>query len=242
MPLRDHFHPPLSSVRHWEGLHTRWAASIADALNNGLLPEGYFAEPQLHVGSRVEIDVPTFDERKSSAANVGAGGTATLAAPVWAPPAPNLRLPAIFPDSLEVLVLSSETGPTLVAAVELVSPGNKDRDESRRAFASKCASYLQQGVGLQIVDIVTNRSANMHNELVKLLELGSEYLIPQGPLYAAAYRPVRLPTVEQIEVWNERLQIGGALPVLPLAIGRGVCIPLDLEATYFEACTRLRLP
>lgn len=242
MPLRDHFHPPLSLVRHWESLHTRWAAAIGDALNDGLLPEGYFAEPQLHVGSRVEIDVATFDEGRAPGGGVGAGGAATLAAPVWAPPAPSLCLPAIFPDSLEVHVLSSEAGPTLVAAVELVSPGNKDRDEFRRAFAAKCASYLQQGVGLQIVDIVTSRSANLHNELVRLLGLGSEFLIPAKPLYAAAYRPVRRASIEQIEVWHEILQVEGPLPVLPLAIDKGVCIPLDLEATYLDACSRLRLP
>jgi hypothetical protein len=138
--------------------------------------------------------------------------------------------------------MSSEAGPTLVAAVELVSPGNKDRPEVRNAFAAKCASYLQQGVGLQIVDIVTSRSANLHNELVRLLGLGPEYLLPPEPLYAAAYRPVRQPAVEQIDVWYELLHVGDALPELPLAIDKGICIPLNLEATYREACSRLRLP
>ena len=32
----------------------------------------------------------------------------------------------------------------VVAAVELVSPRNKDRSSARRAFATKAASYLQQ--------------------------------------------------------------------------------------------------
>lgn len=242
MPILDHFHPPLSVARHWESFHALWASAIAEALNENLLPEGYFAEPQLHVGSRVEIDVATFDERRSSGGGAGAGGTATLAAPVWAPPAPSLCFPAIFPDSLEILVLSTEAGPTLVAAVELVSPGNKDRHEFRNSFAAKCASYLQQGVGLQIVDIVTSRSANLHNELVRLLGLGPEFLISPEPLYAAAYRPVRQPSAERIDVWHKLLQVGGSLPVLPLAIDKGVCIPLDLEATYLEACSRLRLP
>jgi len=34
MQLLDHFHPPLSMVRHWESFHARWAAAIADVLND----------------------------------------------------------------------------------------------------------------------------------------------------------------------------------------------------------------
>lgn len=72
------------------------------------------------------------------------GGTATAAATMpaklYAPPAVSFEMPALFPDSLEVLIYSGEAGPTLVAAIELVSPGNKDREDYRQAFASKCAS------------------------------------------------------------------------------------------------------
>ena len=45
----------------------------------------------------------------------------------------------------EVRTLATDTGPKLVAAIELVSPGNKDRPAERRAFAIKCASHLAQG-------------------------------------------------------------------------------------------------
>ena len=243
MPLLDHFHPPLRGARHWEGFHTQWASSIANALNHDLLPPEYFAEAHVHVGSRVEVDIATFDQ-DSSASTVSAGSiaTATLPARLYSPPAAALTMPVIFPDSLEVLIFSSEAGPTLVAAVELVSPGNKDRDETRRAFASKCASYLQQGIGLIVADIVTNRQANLHNELVDLLEKGDEFLLPPATLYATAYRPVRRRTGDQIQIWFATLAVGQALPALPLALDKGMCVPLDLEATYTEACQRSRLP
>src|SRR5258708_1760276 len=106
MPLVDHFQPPLSPLRHWEAFHGRWAAAIADALNEKLLPRDYFAEMQVHVGSRVEVDVGSFHESVSAGARhmqpAEEGGVATLEAPAWAPPAPAMRLPAIFPDSIEV--------------------------------------------------------------------------------------------------------------------------------------------
>src|SRR5207248_520189 len=59
MALLDHFHPPLSIQRHWESFHTTWATAIADSLNQDWLPEGYFAEEQLHPTARIEIDVVT---------------------------------------------------------------------------------------------------------------------------------------------------------------------------------------
>jgi hypothetical protein len=102
-----------------------------------------------------------------------------------------MTMPALFPDSIEILVFRTEAGPTLVAAIELISPGNKDRLEHRRAFAAKCSSYLQQGIGLVLIDIVTNRQANLHNELVYLLDAGEQFLLPAEPLYAMAYRLVR---------------------------------------------------
>jgi hypothetical protein len=49
-PLLDHFHPPLSEERRWEWFHSKWAIVLVDNLNQHLLPEGYFAEPFVHVG------------------------------------------------------------------------------------------------------------------------------------------------------------------------------------------------
>src|SRR5579884_2622042 len=68
MPLLDHFHPPLQGRRHWEGFHGRWAAALADALNE-TLPQEYFAEFQVTLGTRVEVDVATFTEAGAPAAN-----------------------------------------------------------------------------------------------------------------------------------------------------------------------------
>jgi hypothetical protein len=245
MPLRDHFHPPLSTERHWEGLHAQWASSIADSLNR-CLPAGYFAEPHVHGEGRVEADFATLGEGPPDArATIElCGGTNMLVAA--AAPAPDLVIPTSFPDSLEVLVFSSESGPTPVAAVELVSPGNKDREISRTTFAAKCASYLQGGVRLAVVDVVTSQRANLHNELVELLSAGEAFLLAPEPLYAVSYCPRRAPygtpiRADRIEVWSASLAVGQALPVLPLALDRRQFVPLELEATYVEACRRNRI-
>jgi hypothetical protein len=148
-------------------------------------------------------------------------------------------VPAFFPDEYGVHVYDTEGGPTLVAAVELVSPRNKDRPVARKAFAAKCAAYLQRGVGLVVVDIVTTRRAKLHDELMGLLRHSAPLNLPgKSPLSAVAYRPARRDSREEIDVWPARLAVGEALPVLPLAL-RGVgCVRLDLEGSYAEARQR----
>jgi hypothetical protein len=236
MPLLDHFHPPLSSARHWGSFHARWASAISDSLN-AVLPRGYFAEIQVHVGSRVEVDVGTFEEvSRSETRSRSEGGVALAEAPAWVAQPPAFSLPLVFPDQIEALVYNDEN--VLVGAVELISPANKDREETRTAFAAKCATYLHEGVGVVIADIVTNRGGDLHGELMALLGGDRTDL----DLYAAAYRPLRRPDGGRLDAWLETLKVGGSLPSLPLALGPRLTVRLDLDATYHEACQHLRLP
>jgi hypothetical protein len=82
MPLLDHFRPPLSQRRHWDGFHGAWAEAMAANLNQSLLPEEFVAEARVQLGNQMEIDVATFQEGGPSSGSE-AGGVA-----VWAPPKP----------------------------------------------------------------------------------------------------------------------------------------------------------
>jgi hypothetical protein len=235
MPLLDHFHPPLSERRHWQGFHSRWASSIADALNAEGLGENLFAEPTIDLGS-IEVDVATLDDTTSSASS-GTQAVATLPriiAPTWV-------VPAVFPDTFEVRVIRNDGGPRLVAAIGLISPANKDRPQTRRVFAVKCASYLAQGIHLIVVDVVTNRLANLHNEIIELMQTADFRFSEATKLYAAAYRPLRRETREEIEVWPATFDVGDALPKLPLYVGPELAVMVDLDAAYQETCGKLRV-
>ncbi len=241
MPLLDHFHPPLYPQRSWESFHSRWANAIADALN-ATLPGRFFAEVQIHLGSQVEADVAEFKGPAAAGEGLENGPPGSLAVQTWAPPTATLVLPAVFPDDIEVHVRDERADARLVGAVELVSPRNKDRPDSRRAFAAKCAAYLQRGIGLIVLDIVTGRQGNMHNESVGLMSLGEGAAMPGDvSLYAVAYQPLRRQEVNQIDVWPAPLAIGGSFPTLPLALRGFRPIPIDLEAAYGEARQRSRL-
>ncbi|HKI31369.1 MAG TPA: DUF4058 family protein [Gemmataceae bacterium] len=242
MPLLDHFHPPLKDRRHWQGFHNRWAAAIADALNSDLLPQDYFAEFEVHLGQHVEIDVATFEGRASGPTEGNGNGGTVLATRTWAPPVALSAIPAVFPDIFEVRVFSESGGATLVAAVELASPANKDRPEARRTFAAKCAAYLQRGIGLVIVDFVTERRANLHNELVDLLGPGEAFRFPHDSLlYTTAYHPVRRDDREEIDWWAQPLVVGQPMPTIPLPVRGLAILPLDLEAAYTDARRLSRL-
>ena len=239
MPLLDHFHAPVNERRSWEGFHGLWAAALVEKLNRDLLDEEYFADMQVHIGSRVEVDIATLAEPNAAA---DAGATTATLAKVWTPPATQLILPTVFPDDIEVQVFATVTGATLVAAIELVSPANKDRPETRHAFAAKCVSYLTRGIGVIVVDIVTNRLANLHNEVIALLGRAEPFLLPAAAsIYAVAYRPSRRTTGDQIEIWPTPLRLGQALPELALGLRNAGAVPIDLEETYTEACERSRL-
>ncbi|HEV3255590.1 MAG TPA: DUF4058 family protein [Gemmataceae bacterium] len=243
MPLLDHFHPPLHPQHHWESFHSNWATRLADALNDRWLPAEFLAEEYTHAGTRLEIDVATFQQPPPPAGPLPDGNpTATLSPPTWAPPAAAHTMPAVFPDSFEVRIFATAGGLTLVAAIELVSPANKDRPEERRAFATKCASYLYQGISLIIMDIVTNRRANLHNDTMRLMAAGGAFELPADMnLYAVAYRPVLRQERAEIDLWPAPCAIGAPLPLLPLRLTGDLFVPVDFEAAYQEACRRRRL-
>lgn len=241
MPLLDHFHPPWLNVRPWDAFHATWAAALAEQLNEGLLPPSFVALPLTKVGTRVEIDVATVNGAGSAVPPQGAGGTATATA-VWAPTQPTLDALIDFThlDLYEVQIRRDDDSLRLAAAIELVSPGNKDRESHRRAFSVKCANYLQEGVGLLVVDVVTNRSGNMHGELLELLGLSlAPGDSPSPDLYAAAYRTTGPADASQMHSWLEGLTLAAPLPKMPLWIMEELCVPVDLEAAYSAARKRL---
>lgn len=241
MPLRDHFHTPWSDENHWEGFHSAWANTIVRHLNASLLPPQFRAIPQVHLGTWVEVDVAAF-ERNGDRLQDTASSSGPVATLPYTPPKPIQTVEIEFPeqDLFEVRILDESRGMRLVGAVELVSPGNKDRPETRRAFVSKCATYLRKQVGLLMVDVVTSRHANFHAELLELL-LAEPSASPPGDLYAAAYRPLPGPGKWHLETWPETLALGSPLPSLPLWLGGELAVPLDLEASYSETCRVLRI-
>jgi hypothetical protein len=181
-------------------------------------------------------------EHNASGNGVANGTQGSVATATYAPPTPILTFPGPSEDDITVEVRDRDRDSRVVAVVELLSPRNKDRDEARSAFAAKAVAYLRLGAGLVVLDVVTSRSGNSHNDIVTILKLNDTFRLtsPSG-LSAAAYQPVAEAEQRTVNVWFESLNVGNPLPVMPLSVrGFGV-LPLDLEASYSEACERSRL-
>jgi hypothetical protein len=210
------------------------------------LPRGFVSAPHVHLGSSIEVGVATFERPEGGSSgwrgDEGEGGVATA---VWAPPRPTLDVATELSgaDEYEVLVHDLRGGRRLVAAVELVSPSNKDRPEHRRAFATKCAAMLQQGVCVAVVDVVTNRSANLYGELLSRIGLADPSLGDEPtPTYASSCRWTRSGDVQRLESWHYPMEVGRPMPTLPLWIAPGLAVPMELEGSYEETCKVLRIP
>ena len=222
MPLQDHFHPPLSLRRPWTSFHNSWATSMSADVNRQL-PDGYFAVANVQFG--IEIDVTTIEKRKK----FETGGYREE----WRPPATVMTVPLGFiTDVVEVQVFGGVDGPRLAGAIELVSPSNKDRPAEREAFVAKCASYLHQGVGLVIVDVVTTRRANLHEALLVSLGSSADRAAAAANLYATAYHPVQHGIETSLDIWQEALALSEPLPTLSLCLRGGPCLRIYLESTY----------
>jgi hypothetical protein len=145
-------------------------------------------------------------------------------------------------DVCEVRVYQDMEKPQLCTVIELVCPANKVRPGGSQTFTTKCASYLKESVPVIVVDIVTERTAKLHSDLmIALFDSQTDGASPNH-LYSATYRPVGLQNQGRIEIWLEEFTLGDPLPVMPLWLKSDLCLPLQLEETYNTTCAGLRIP
>ena len=242
MPLRDHFRSPLDDVHSWEGLHAMWPAVIVQELIK-ILPEPYFAEPGVHLGTLYEVDVGTYRESTANAngGDVSEGGVAVA---TYAPPKPTLTLEPRLPhqDVYEVRIYDSRRKRRLVAAIEIVSPSNKDRAETRGIFVAKLASLLKQEICVSFIDVVSTSDFNLYAELLHFLESADPALNDEvPPMYAVTVRMRSEGRRRLMDNWYHPLAIGQLLPTLPIWLKETWAISLDLESSYEETCRTLRI-
>jgi hypothetical protein len=239
MPLRDHFRPPVSKKSSWEGFHALWPTVIVQQMRN-LLPAGYVAEPRVHLGTVMEIDIGALEAEEVPALNFSQGtDTRGATTTLWESSLPSVAVETEPPDEYEyeVRVYDTERERRLVAAIEIVSPANKDRPEAREAFVAKCAALLRKGVSVSVIDIVTNRRFNLYAQLMEFIEHPDPTMSLSEPVtYAASARWPTQGTRARLEAWSHVLVVGETLPTLPLWLAPELVVALDLELSYEKAC------
>lgn len=222
-----------SGLSGWEGVHDIWIVELLRWIKPRLPPD-YRA----YVGSSPALAIGAVAERPD------------VAVRQWLPePAPESRFPASFqgaeepaPDEeVATITLDPQTAVyvsrhgRLVAAVELISPRNKDRDSARRAYLARYLSYLQEGAHLLLVDVHRRPYGFSFADL-----LAAELAIRQPSCatpHAISYR-VGEPAPQGgkfVAIWRRPMTVGQPLPTVPLPLAMGLSIPVDLDQTYDRA-------
>jgi hypothetical protein len=235
MPLRDHFRLPVDNIASWEELHGGWPMAIVQHLRKQL-PDGYVAAPYVSSDSPVVVD-------KTASENTNTDNNTSMVQ--WQPSITTFPLETdlLDLDEYEVRVYDAKRGRQLVAAIEIVSPANKDRLAHRNAFVAKCAALFRQGVAVSIVDLVTVRQFNLYAELLHNLSIRDPNLTDPPPnIYAVSCRVVKKKKQFSMERWGQELVVGQPLPLMPLWLSANLMLPLDLEPSYEQACYDLWIP
>lgn len=220
----------------FHAFHVAWIPEIQKSLNTGVLPNGFYAMAEQHIGIGI-ADVLTLHVNPASGelepAHQWTGGVALAEAP------PRVQRRQTLQQALRgrrrTLAIRHVSGHRLVAMVEIVSLANKDRALSVQGFAAKAISALDFGVHLLVVDLLppTAHDPNgFHDVIHRELEQSEEpYDLPaDAPLTLASY--VAGP---KIDVFLEHLGIGAALPEMPLFLNRERYVNVPLEPTYQAA-------
>lgn len=239
MPLRDHFHPPISRTFGWEGFHGTWPGMLVGRVRH-FLPTGYIAEPRARMGQYFELDIGTVEREDSTSDVHNASSSEAMMSQAIAEPTVSADIDIGDQHEYEVLIYDVAREKTLVAAVEFVSPGSKDRPEHCQAFVAKCSALLQQNVGVAIVDVVTDRGGNLYAELLGELGVTDPTLGAEPPpLYAASCRTRTNKHRNRFDAWAYPVVLGQALPALPLWYAPDRAVTLDLEGSYEDTCQLL---
>jgi Protein of unknown function (DUF4058) len=239
MPLHDHFRPPLDDVHSWDELHGMWPTLIVLHLQK-ILPEPYYAAPGVHLGNRYEVDIGAYRLKVPDFANE----EPISAVATYSPPQPTLTLEPELPsqDVYEVRIYDSRRQRRLVAAIEIVSPSNKDRPDSRLQFVSKVANLLKNNVCVSIVDVVGTIDFNLYGELMEYVNRVDPALGDSPATnYAATLRTRYDGFRKMMDNWYHPLAYGQPLPTLPIWLQESFAISLDLEASYDDVCRTLRI-
>jgi hypothetical protein len=223
MPIHD-----WTRVRanRFHDFHQSWTIAIRNALNGGLLPDGYLAMAEQITGGPepyvVTLSLPI---------EPGAGATGGLMVDE-SPPKMRMQTQSDavnYARKANRVTIHHPDG-QVVAVIEIVSPGNKDSKHAVRSFARKATEFLFAGVNLLIVDLFPPSKRDpqgVHKLIWDRIRDEPFELPPDKPLTLAAYS-----AGTTIAGYIEPVAVGDTLPDMPIFLTPGRYVPCPLEATY----------
>jgi hypothetical protein len=230
MPVHDWTQVNAGTFHHF---HNTWITHLSEALNGGLLPDGYYAMSEQHAG-RVIADVLTLQVDD----DVPIVGCETGAVAVTdAPPKVTRRVVAgpnaTYRALRRTLSIRHVSTHRLVALIEILSQANKDRAASVQDSVKKAHAALIHGCHLLVVDLFPpglHDPNGIRSAIWEAFDPPDDLPPNDKPLTLAAYVAGTLP-----EALLEPLAVGDVLPDMPLYLQTNWYVNVPLESTYQTA-------
>ena len=226
--------------------HLVWLAELRNLLNEELLPRPYYALAEPVIGE-VEPDLITLQASSSPPQHSEADGssagrilredqgeTAVALAPG------RVLVHEISPDpyarrSRQIVIRDAWQGDRVVAAIEIVSRGNKTSHARADQLVRKTVAFLEKKIHILLIDIQQPTAIvplGFHARICE--DLGQE--APSSPddrkLSVVSYQVLETGTLRAHFV---PMKVGEALPEMPVFLGPHEFVRLPLERTYAEA-------
>ena len=232
----------------WSSFHLTWIAELYGQLNDGLLPDGYYAEA--HTGGEFRVELDDRDGGGDEVTAAGAGGrrffgdvlglherdaAEPTGAVALAERPPATRFAEQMPPGRAPRSVAGRhgSGGRLVSLIGVVSPGNRDGRGKVAAFCDKVKAALRGEVHVLLIDLFPPTPlvpAGMHGAVAA--RFGLTYDPPPGePLTCAAYRSAGEATTSFVEP----LAVGAAVPTMPLFLTADRYVNLPLAEGYAAA-------
>jgi hypothetical protein len=221
MPLHD-----WTTQGGWEGVHHLWITEMLRWIKPRL-PSGY----RVYIGSAPAVAIGAPPGKPDVGVRQWPDEPTSASASAAEEPDEEVAVALLEPEA-SLLV---ESRGRLVAALELVSPRNKDRPVARAGYLARYVGYLLEGVHLLLVDVHPRPSEfSFADRIAQELQIRQP---PCPPPMAVSYR-VGEPAAtggRNLALWRRPLTAGAPLPsaVLPLTVEAAVTV--DLDQTYRRA-------
>lgn len=208
--------------------HQCWSIDIKRALNGGVLPKGFTALIEQKVGPK-QPDVLTVDKFTEERRAIDLGGLMIADSPTTRIVRKSSK--ELYADLANRVVVKHGLGHT-VAAIEIVSPGNKDSKRAFKQFLDKSLEFINLGIHLLVIDLFppTKRDPfGVHRAIWDEFE-DEEVLFefpPGKDRILASYHAGR-----EKAAYVEPIAVGDTLPDMPLFLLEGRHVKVPLEAVY----------
>lgn len=222
----------------FHAFHYSWITHLSEALNQGILPEDYYALPDQEAGP-FGPDVLTLQNVPAAKILDRPGGATTLAQTP-----PRVRFTSILstPRSRRrprAVVIRHVTNHRVVALIEVVSPGNKSSHQAMRSFLDKVTTLITRGIHLLVVDLLPPGKRDP-NRIHGAVCTACGEPVPQWPagepVTLASYAGGPSPTA-----YVETVAVGDPLPEMPLFLLPQWYVNVPLETTYEQTWRGLPL-